>query len=91
MFTNLNINPINYVESKEVFIGESSLSSIKKIDNKILLKTRKFSSKDGSELSPTNEEITLEQLNNEKIEIINYLEKLNILIKDIENIDNILK
>lgn len=86
MLTNLTINPIDYVENKEtnITIGleTAPLAVIKKIDDKIIIETRRFSPRDRSELPVVVREVTLEQLNNEKAEITNYLEKLNTLIDD---------
>jgi len=87
----INIDPIKYVENKNtnITINDKTdpVSKVVKEDNKLIVETRRFSSRDRSELSSMKEEVTLQELNDERDEVLNYLEKLDILIADMNEID----
>ena len=91
MFSSLNIDPVRYVENKEtnITIGLDTLpaAKVENIDGKLLVRTRRFSSRDRSELSTMDEEITLDQLNEERAFIVLYLKDLDELITDVTNAD----
>lgn len=89
---NININPIEYVKykEKEVTIDNttSPVAKVEKINNKLYVKIRRFDTRDRSELSsPITKEVSLHKLNIEKAFCTDYLNKLNILIKDLEEIN----
>jgi len=87
----INIDPIKYVENKNtnITINDKTdpVSKVVKEDNKLIVETRRFSARDRSELSSMKEEVTLQELNDERDEVLNYLEKLDILIADMNEID----
>lgn len=87
----ININPIDYVtyKEKEVTIDNitAPISKVEKIDDKLYIVTRRFDSRDTSEiLPPIRKEVTLNKLKSERAFVIDYLDKLNILIEDLENL-----
>ncbi len=90
---NINVDPRQYVIDKKTNLTidnkTNPLTKVEKIDNNIYVTTRRFSHRDRSEINPMKEKITLKELNNEKNQVLDYLNNLNILINDVVKLNNI--